>query len=263
MIPGKIRDLVLHTWGCLLSRPWIGSVVFLALKAVSLISFGVLFANMCESRFRFMAELPDRLIVILYGVAMVTWLASFVFGVVLLLLPIVPLCRRMFGVAYRMLVYNLGAVFVGALLFVPEFMLMLMTGDSYAVARANLMCTDCSKRKPQVRLHQGIWEFCNRRYALYPEARIPMSYHLCDLRARYLPDEHRWEDRVLLSDIVQWEESNRRLYLLTLEGEKHILNFDSGVVHKYPDKGAYRQCKETDEIFARLGDRAHYLEKYK
>jgi len=259
----KIRRVALAAGEVFRGRPWIGAVAFLALHAVSIAAFGVLLANMCESRFRFMPEFPDRVVVVLYEVGVVVWLVTIAFGAILLLLPIIPLCRRRFGVAYAMFVYNLGVVFVGVVLFLPEWFLGLVVTEPYEVARENLSCADPNQRKPLPRLRQRSWDFCNGRYNLSKRGEDSDCYWLCDYRVRYLSEEHRWEDRVLLEDVVQWEEGDRRLYLLLLDGEKHVLNFDSGFVYKYPDQDAYRQCKETDEIFARLEGRANWLEKYK
>lgn len=261
MTAGRIRGILSCAWR-MLTGPRGGAVAFLALKVLDDLVFLALLANMCDSRFRFLPELPDRLVVILYEAAVVLWIALFVLGVFLLLVPIIPLFCRKLGVAYVMFVHNLGAVFVGALLFFPEFMLGLITCDLYDVCRENVMCADPGKRKPQPRLHQKGWSFCDRRYDLSPRGNDLRCYRLCDYRVRYLPDEHRWMDRVLLEDIVQWEEKKDRLYLLTLKDEKYVLNFGSGVVHKYPDSDAYRRSEEIDEIFTRLEGRAHFLNKY-
>lgn len=249
----KRRRLEILLLRVLLGRPpWIFTILFLSLMVFPTICTGLLFANMCEGRFRVMPELPDRLVVFLDWLGAWSLLIALPMGVVILILPIVPLLFRRAINAYVMFVYNLGAVFVGVFLFAATCFMGLTTGDQVEIAQKNLICEDSRVKKRLPKFRQNCWKFCNGRFTIWRQDEKDDVYWLVDEKWRQATDGRLWEDRVLLEDIAQWKESDGVLYLLTKTGGRHVLDYKNGGVHEYPGDKRCPQTSKCDEIFSNL-----------
>lgn len=235
--------------------PWIFAILFLSLMVFPTICTGLLFANMCEGRFRVMPELPDRLVVFLDWLGAWSLLIALPMGVVILILPIVPLLFRRAINAYVMFVYNLGAVFVGVFLFAAICFMGLTTGDQVEIAQKNLICEDSRVKKRLPKFRQNCWKFCNGRFTIWRQDEKDNVYWLVDEKWRRATDGRSWEDRVLLEDIAEWKEAYGDLYLLTESGEKYVLNYMKESVCRYPDSRQCPQCGKSDAVFKELKER--------
>lgn len=235
-------------------RPWLFAAVFLGLMCFAVICGGVLFANMCDSRFRILPELSDSWIVAFDWLALRSLIVAIVFGVVMLLSPIVPLCFRKVKNAYAMFVYNLGAVFIGIFLFAVDGFMALTAGEQVGIARENLKCKDQSKRKRIPHFEQGYWEFGEGRFSLWKRNDEVPDYWLVDNRWRPVKGTggRRWEDRVLLEDIAKWREVDGVLYLQTKTGGRQVLDCKSGKMYEYPNAQHCPRSSQSDEVFENL-----------
>ena len=61
-----------------------------------------------------------------------------------------------------------------------------------------------------------------------------------------------WENRVLLDDVMQWQEVAGRLHLLTESGVRYVLDYAAGEVHKYPNPLHCPESSQSDEVFENL-----------
>ena len=237
--------------GC---SPWLFASVFLGLMCFAVVCGGVLFANMCDSRFRILPELSDSWIVAFDWLALRSLIVAIVFGVVMLLSPIVPLCFRKVKNAYAMFVYNLGAVFIGIFLFAVDGFMALTAGEQVGIARENLKCKDQSKRKRIPHFEQGYWEFGEGRFSLWKRNDEVSDYWLVDNRWRPVKGTggRRWEDRVLLEDIAKWREVDGVLYLQTKTGGRQVLDCKSGKMYEYPNAQHCPRSSQSDEVFENL-----------
>ena len=233
-------------------HPWVLAAVFLALMMCSVICVGLLFANMCEGRFRIMPELPDTFVVALDRLAAWSFAIAVPMGIVILILPIVPLLFRRAIYAYGMFVYNLGAIFVGVFLFAAICFMGLTAGDQVEVAQKNLMCEDSRMKKRLPKFRRNCWEFCNGRFIIWRQDEKDDVYWLVDEKWRRATDGRLWEDRVLLDDIAKWREVAGVLYVLTKTGGRHVLDYKNGKAHEYPNAQHCPQSSQSDEVFENL-----------
>lgn len=95
-------------------------------------------------------------------------------------------------------------------------------------------------RTPVHKFVQRLWTFCKGRYEIYqPDNTIEKDvYFLLDKRWRQ--DRYRkdmWENRVLLDDVVQWNDCKDHLYVVTKVGKRYVLDYASGNLSPFAPGG--------------------------
>ena len=232
--------------GIFAHRPWLPAVVFFVALLLVLAAVALLLTNISNSDYRFLPDFPDRLIVFLDTAA--AWLMKWIVptaAIVMLVMPVVLLFpRRHRKTGVRMLVMALCALPLGIMLVKSIFFvgLIALATDQTSIARENLAhreearragLTDCV-RKAVPRLRQGRWTFGDGHYVIISRGGNPERYWLVDARYKYEPRGDFWHDRVLLADVVRWEEGGRRLSVETLDGGSYELEYATGRLAGHP-----------------------------
>lgn len=226
--------------GVLGRRPWLPAAVFLAALLVALAAAVLLLANVSCSGYRFLPDFPDRLIVSLDTVA--AWLMWWVVpaaAVVMLVMPVVLLFpRRHRKTGVRMLVAALCALPVGLMLFGAVLVvgMMSLATDQTGIARENLASRAEARRvgrpdfvrKAIPRLRQVMWTFGDGRYCMYRHGDNPERFWLVDEKHEFVANGGVWRDRVLLKDVVRWEERRGVLSVEMLDGGSYELEYATG-----------------------------------
>ena len=95
-------------------------------------------------------------------------------------------------------------------------------------------------RTPVHKFVQRLWTFCNGRYEIYqPDNTIEKDVYLLS-NNQWRQDRYRkdmWEDRVLLDDVVQWNDCKDHLYVVTKAGKRYVLDYASGTLSLFPQGG--------------------------
>ena len=234
------QNETLPSSGILARRPWLPAAVFLAALMVVLAAVALLLANVSSSVYRLIPDFPDWLIVFLDSSAarLMNWVVPTA-AVVMLVMPVVLLFpRRHRKTGVRMLVTALCALLLGIMLVKAIFFvgLMALATDQTSIARENLARREEARRagrtdyvrKTIPRLRQGRWTFGDGHYAITSRGGSPERFWLVDVKYKYEPRGGFWHDRVLLKDVVRWNERGSGLSIETLGGGSYELEYATG-----------------------------------
>lgn len=234
---------------CLERRPWIFAVVYLLSELLTYLSLALLFMNHCPSRNRFVPEMSDEFAAGVCDVYDFSLKLTVVVGGIMLLTPLIPLIFRRYRTALIMLSWSVAVMVVGtyALDLVP-WSCRSALAEQMRVVRLNLERKKTAVREgrkeylrtPVHKFVQRLWTFCKGRYEIYqPDNTIEKDvYFLLDKRWRQ--DRYRkdmWENRVLLDDVVQWNDCKDHLYVVTKSGKRYILDYVSGKLSPFAPGG--------------------------
>ena len=242
--------------------PWVFAVAYLASLFVALLTSSVLFGNACISPLSFIPELNDEAIVAIDKVFNNIFLFSLGLGAIMLLAPLVPLCLLKFRTAGRMFLCGLFGLAASVVLFIPIFFFGLESNDQANTAKVNLEQKEDAlrqgkttyERKKIRAFQQHRWLYGNGRYAVGVHDVDPDHKWLVDEKWKPIEGAERplWDSRVLLDDVMQWQEVAGRLHLLTEAGTRYVLDYAAGEVYKYPNAQHCPQSSQSDEVFENL-----------
>lgn len=243
-------------------HPWVFAVAYLASLVMALLASSVLFGNACVSSLSFMPELSDETIVAIDKVFNNIFLFSLGMGALMLLAPFIPLCLLRFRTAGRMFLAGLCGLAAGVVLFIPIFFFGLESNDQANTAKCNLAEKEEAlrqgkttyERKKIRTFQQHRWMYGNGRYAVGSHDVDPDHKWLVDEKWKPIEGAERplWENRVLLDDVMQWQEVAGRLHLLTEAGTRYVLDYAAGEVYKYPNAQHCPRSSQSDEVFENL-----------
>ena len=257
---------------CMERRPWLCAAVYLLVVAAWSFCVAIDFANMCPSRYRFMPVLSDEAIVAWATVGERLVGLMHVLLAVMIIAPIVMFLVRRRGTAFLMLVFGVGAATIGTL--AQDAMplgVVFLSSRRLHLARLNLKLKEQALRegRPDYERHdlpmleQHVWRFHDNRFALEQDYGGAGGLALVD--DRWQPSRRRkgeWHGRLLLGNVVKWQESGDRLYVITGRGEKYVLDYESAEISPYPYSNAsFSQNGTEDRIFAAVEQRPSYDRK--
>ena len=234
---------------CLECRPWILAVVYLLSELLTYLTLVVLFMNHCPSVLSFVPEMSDEFAAAVCDVYDFSLKLTVVVGGIMLLAPLIPLVYRRYRTVVIMLVWGVAVMVVGtyALDLVP-WSCRSALAEQMRVVRLNLERKEAAAREgrkeylrtPVHKFVQRLWTFCKGRYEIYqPDNTIEKDvYFLLDKRWRQ--DRYRkdmWENRVLLDDVVQWNDCKDHLYVVTKVGKRYVLDYASGNLSPFAPGG--------------------------
>ena len=230
-------------------RPWCIAGVYLLMELLKYLALAILFTNHCPSSLRFVPELSDEFAARVGDVYDFSLKAAAVVGAVMLVVPVIPLIFRRYRTVLIMLSWSVAVMVVGtyALDLVP-WSCRSVLAEQMRVVRLNLERKKTAVREgrkeylrtPVHKFVQRLWTFCKGRYEIYqPDNTIEKDvYFLLDKRWRQ--DRYRkdmWENRVLLDDVVQWNDCKDHLYVVTKVGKRYVLDYASGNLSPFASGG--------------------------
>ena len=226
-------------------RPWVVAAVAILLQLVRLVERAILFGNQCPSQLRFMPELSDETIVRLADLHALSLTATSAVTFLLLTVPILPLVYRKYRTVLLMLLFAVPCVVVR-----PIEWLYAQTewhvGEEVRIAQGNIRRKEEAKRRgwpiagrsPIVRLEQRSWDFADGRFAIWKSSSSTNeTFLLSDEKWKKRKGYSEWENRVLLEKIVRWSDCGDVLYVITDDGGKFILDYQSGRLSPCPKEG--------------------------
>lgn len=242
------------------SPSMVAAVLLLAL-GVSIVLTMLLFANMCESVNRIMPELTDGAVMVLDEAVFWTLAVAAGLGLLMLCAPLIPICSGQSQTACSMVKFNVIALILGMLLLVVEIFLVIVVSEQSRIAALNLESRDKAaqageiayERIPLPKFREHTWRFCGGKYSVQRRTDGTELFFLVD--EKWKPDpqvEKCWLRRVLLNDVMQWQEVAGRLYLLTEPGTRYVLDYAAGEVYKYPNAQHCPRSSQSDEVFENL-----------
>lgn len=256
-----MKLLWIFIWSSLKRRPGVFAAAFLLAICVSIMLTMLLFANMCESVNRIMPEITDEVVMILDGVVFWTLAVAAGFGLLMLCAPLIPICSGQSQTACSMVKFNVIALILGMLLFVVEIFLVIVVSEQSRIAALNLESRDKAaqegkiayERIPLPKFREHTWRFCGGKYSVQRRTDGTELFFLVDEKWKPDPQVERcWLRRVLLNDVMQWQEVAGRLHLLTEPGTRYVLDYAAGEVYKYPNVQHCPQSSQSDEVFENL-----------
>ena len=242
------------------SPSMVAAVLLLAL-GVSIVLTMLLFANMCESVNRIMPELTDGAVMVLDEAVFWTLAVAVGLGLLMLCAPLIPICSGQSQTARSMVKFNVIALILGMLLFVVEAFLVIVVSEQSRIAALNLESRDKAaqegkiayERMPLPKFREHTWWFCGGKYSVQRRTDGTELFFLVDEKWKPDPQVERcWLRRVLLNDVMQWQEVAGRLYLLAEAGTRYVLDYAAGEVYKYPNVQHCPQSSQCDEVFENL-----------
>ena len=229
------RESLLRLAACLPGR-FSKSVRFLGVAAMVLLVLrwcvdAVLLANLCPSKQRLMSELSNETIAALDGFRTHSLRVSAVILGILLLTPAVALLFGKIKTAFLTLVFVLVCLFAEPRDRLP-WEIVFPLEDQARTACANIvrqaeLAKLGSEGRYSAPLHgfeRRSWRFGGGRYEIWKSE--SGSCFLSDMRSR--PNwyaEGEWYDRVLLEDVVRWNDCKDHLYVVTRDGRRYVLDY--------------------------------------
>ena len=230
-------------------RPWLLAAAFLASDLLMYLTLAILFTNHCPSQFRFAPELSDEFAAGVCDVYDFSLKLTVCVGCVMLLAPLIPLFYKRYRTVAIMLASGVSVMVVGtrALDLVP-WSCRSALAEQMRIVRLNVERKKAAAREgradylrvPVHKFVQRRWTFCGERYEIYQSDNTTERdvYLLSDLKWRQ--DRYRkdmWENRVLLDDVVRWNDCKDHLYVVTKSGERYILDYAFGKLTPFTSGG--------------------------
>ena len=230
-------------------RPWCIAGVYLLMELLMYLALAILFTNHCPSSLRFVPELSDEFAAWVGDVYDFSLKTAAVVGAVMLVVPVIPLVFRRYRTVVVMLVLGIAVMELGmrSIELIP-WSCRSALAEQMRVVRLNLERKEAAAREgrkeylrtPVHKFVQRLWTFCNGRYEIYqPDNTIEKDVYLLSDN-QWRQDRYRkdmWEDRVLLGDVVQWNDCKDHLYVVTKAGKCYVLDYASGMLNLFPQGG--------------------------
>lgn len=233
----RMKRIVFSVLRTIEQRPWFLAAVHFSLFALAGIGYGVLASNQCPSQLRLWPELSDRFIVVVASVCDVAVKTASIWGVAVILAPLLPLMYGRWYTVRRMILaafMTMGMVY-GCFSYLFGHIEGSIRGD-IKVAQINLknqteaiLTGEPYQRIPLSKLERKVWYFSDDRYCLLKVD--DGTIYLYDDKFEPLNREHTlWRERLLLENVKSWNDGGDRLLLTTMSGDCAVLIYKTGEI---------------------------------
>lgn len=228
-------------------RPWLPAVVYLALYGLFAVTIFVAVSNMIPGRFRLWEELNKDDLAIVARISGAIIRVMIAYAMLLAVVPLLFLMKRgVRCVALRVWGYGFGAIASSIVLAFLMAPLVFVGGlELDAAEREN------DTEVEMIRDWTNSTECGSKNDYQYPKTRYQFVAHEGDKGVYDLFD--RRVRRVVVKDVVRWEERDERLRFVTQDGARYFIAYWEGRIRHYPDpEGVHGKSKKNDAIYERL-----------
>ena len=245
----RLSHLFLKIVICFVRMPWLLAVVYFFVELLFYLSLAVLFVNHCPACNRFVPEMSDEFAANICDVYEFLMKLTVIVGGGMLFAPLMPLFYRRYRTSMIMLILGSATLVIGTkgVDLVP-WSCRSVLAEQMRVVRLNLERKKSAAqngrtnyvRVPVHKFIQRQWMFYDERYVIYQLDNTikPDVYFLSDRKWRQ--DRYRkdcWENRVLLDDVIQWNDCRDYLSVITKSGNRYILDYASGKLNSFMQGG--------------------------
>ena len=228
-------------------RPWLPAVVYLVLYGLFAVTIFVAVSNMIPGRFRLWEELDKTDLAIVARISGAIARVMVVYAMLLVVVPLLFLMKRgVRSVALRVWGYGVGAI-------VSSIVLVFLMAPLVFVGGLEL---DAAERENDVDVEmirdwtnstecgpENDYQYPRTRYQFVVQQEKQGVYDFFDRRVR----------RIVIRDVVRWEERGERLRFVTKDGTRYFIAYWEGRIRRYPDpEGVHSRSAEDDAIYERL-----------
>lgn len=227
-------------------RPWLPAAVYFVLYGLVALTYFVAVANLIPARYRLWGELDKSELAIMAMVGTAVLKIMVVYALLLLVVPLFFLvirnarktALRVFGFGIVTIVFSIVLAFmVAPIVYVGSMELgsAEQENDEIEEIRDWTNSTECGSRND--------YQYPKTRYQFVAHEEDKGVYDLFDRRVR----------RVVVKDVVRWEERDERLRFVTQDGARYFIAYWEGRIRRYPDpECVHSKSKKDDAIFERL-----------
>ena len=227
-------------------RPWLPAAVYFVLYGLVALTYFVAVANLIPARYRLWEELDKSELAVVAKVGTAVLRIMVVYALLLLVVPLFFLvirtarriALRVFGFGIVTIVFSIVlALMVAPIIYVGSMELGLaeQENDETEEIRDWTNSTECGSKND--------YQYPKTRYQFVAHEEDKGVYDLFDRRVR----------RVVIKDVVRWEERDERLRFVTKNGTKYFIDYSECRIRQYPDpEWVYSKSKKDDAIFKRL-----------
>jgi hypothetical protein len=220
--------------------------VYFVLYGLVALTYFVAVANLIPARYRLWEELDKSELAVVAKVGTAALRVMVVYALLLLVVPLFFLAirnarktaLRVFGVGIVTIVFSIVLAFmVAPIVYVGSMELGLaeQENDESEEIRDWTNSTECGSRND--------YQYPKTRYQFVAHEENKGVYDLFDRRVR----------RVVVKDVVRWEERDERLRFVTRDGARYFIAYWEGRIRRYPDpECVHSKSKKDDAIFERL-----------
>ena len=242
----KLRRIVYGGSNLLKRHPWLPAAVYFVLYGLVALTYFVAVANLIPARYRLWEELDKSELAVVAKVGTAVLRIMVVYALLLLIVPLFFLvirtarriALRVFGFGIVTIVFSIVlALMVAPIIYVGSMELGLaeQENDEIEEIRDWTNSTECGSKND--------YQYPKTRYQFVAHEEDKGVYDLFDRRVR----------RVVIKDVVRWEERDERLRFVTRDGMKYFMDYSEGRIRRYPDpEWVYSKSKKDDAIFKRL-----------
>ena len=227
-------------------RPWLPAAVYFVLYGLVALTYFVAVANLIPARYRLWEELDKSELAVVAKAGTAVLRIMVVYALLLLVVPLFFLAirnarktaLRVFGFGIVTIVFSIVlALMVAPIIYVGSMELGLaeQENDEIEEIRDWTNSTECGPKND--------YQYPRTRYQFVAHEEDKGVYDLFDRRMR----------RVVVKDVVRWEERDERLRFVTQDGTRYFIAYWEGRIRRYPDpEGVHNKSKKDDAIFERL-----------
>ena len=232
--------------GLLGRRPWLPAAVYFVLYGLVALTYFVAVVNLIPARYRLWEELDKSELAVVANVGTAALRVMVVYALLLLVVPLFFLvirnarrtALRVFGFGIVTIVVSIVLAFMAApVVYVGSLELGLaeQENDETEEIRDWTNSTECGSKND--------YQYPKTRYQFVAHEGDKGVYDLFDRRVR----------RVVVKDVVRWEERDERLRFVTQDGARYFISYWEGRIRHYPDpEGVHDKSKRDDAIYERL-----------
>ena len=228
-------------------RPWLPAAVYLVLYGLFVVTIFFAGSNMVSGQFRLWEELDKADLAIVARISGAIARVMVGYAMLLAVVPLLFLMKRgVRSVALRIWGYGVGGIvssivlafLMGPLVFVGGLELDAAERENDSGVEAVRDWTNGTECGPK-----NDYQYPRARYQFVAHKEDKGVYDLLDRRVR----------RVLVKDVVRWEERDERLRFVTKDGTRYFIAYWEGRIRHYPDpEGVHGKSKKDEVIFERL-----------
>lgn len=226
--------------------PWLPAAVYFVLYGLVALTYFVAVANLIPARYRLWEELDKSELAVVAKVGTAVLRVMVAYALLLLVVPLFFLVIRnarrtalsVFGFGIVTIVFSIVLAFmIAPIIYVGSLELGLaeQANDETEEIRDWTNSTECGSKND--------YQYPKTRYQFVAHEEDKEVFDLFDRRVR----------RVVVKDVLKWEENDERLLFVTKDGARHFIAYWEGRIRQYPDpEGVHSKSKKDDAIFERL-----------
>lgn len=267
----RVRVWVGRVVRLLVRRPWLPAGACAGMVVVWWVSVLLSLLLMSPSRFRFLPNPTDELVLfwdnidewIYYGCKVTFWMMWIAPAIVLL-------ARRLRSTILMLVLAALAWGFSYASFHSIPLGIIFVSSRRLEVARMNVFLKREAQKQGWAKcphfdlpmLEQYVWTYDNERYELTMDSGEEGGMWLRDMHwQKSTRHAGLWRIRELLRHVIQWMEVGRRLYLIRTTGERYILDYERAEIFPYPDNEVFPENEEQNRIFDELSRRPPFTRR--